>query len=106
MKLFPRKGLIAVVTATALTAGSLTTPALAQTENESVATSAAETTTETPVTEPSQDNNASGSSTDSEGTDVASVLKEITKWVGIVSSIVTIVGTVVTLVGKIQGLFK
>lgn len=106
MKLFSRKGLLAVATASAVAAGSLTTPAFAQTTT--VTETIDPTTTVThpseivEVTEVDGENVPSSGIKDKEGyLDPA----EITKWVAVVSTIITVLGTVVTFLSKIPGLF-
>lgn len=108
MKLFSRKGLLAVATASAVAAGSLSTPAFAETEGQSGNITVVETTVTkvlptTTVTEVDSANVPSSGIKDDEG---YLDPEEITKWVAVVSTIVTVLGTVVTFLSKIPGLFK
>ncbi|AIT89277.1 hypothetical protein [Corynebacterium ulcerans] len=85
MKLLSRKALISVATATAIAAGSLSTPAFA-----------ADTEETTVVKE-----TGSSSSSDS---DIKA--KDIKEWIGVVSAIIGIITTILTFAGRLDKFFK
>ncbi|BDV26079.1 hypothetical protein VH13_07735 [Corynebacterium ulcerans] len=86
MKLLSRKALISVATATAIAAGSLSTPAFAE---DSQAPSAVVKET------------GSSSSSDS---DIKA--KDIKEWIGVVSAIIGIITTILTFAGRLDKFFK
>ncbi|PLW03697.1 hypothetical protein [Corynebacterium ulcerans] len=88
MKLLSRKALISVATATAIAAGSLSTPAFA-----------ADTTPNENVSEVK--GNGSSSSSDS---DIKA--KDIKEWIGVVSAIIGIITTILTFAGRLDKFFK
>lgn len=85
MKLLSRKALISVATATAIAAGSLSTPAFAKDAEET-----------TVVKE-----TGSSSSSDS---DIKA--KDIKEWIGVVSAIIGIITTILTFAGRLDKFFK
>ncbi|KPH75237.1 hypothetical protein CpMRi49_06505 [Corynebacterium ulcerans] len=86
MKLLSRKALISVATATAIAAGSLSTPAFAEDSQDSSAV----------VKE-----TGSSSSSDS---DIKA--KDIKEWIGVVSAIIGIITTILTFAGRLDKFFK
>ncbi|MBH5299381.1 hypothetical protein EU799_01090 [Corynebacterium silvaticum] len=88
MKLLSRKALISVATATAIAAGSLSTPAFA------------EDSTSTSGTNEVKDKGSSGSS------DSNISAKDIKEWIGVVSAIIGIITTILTFAGRLDKFFK
>ncbi|AKA96789.1 hypothetical protein [Corynebacterium ulcerans] len=89
MKLLSRKALISVATATAIAAGSLSTPAFAETANGT-----SQNVSE--VKEP-----GSSSSSDSKFN-----VDDVKKWVAVVSSIIGLITTILTFAGRLDKFFK
>lgn len=85
MKLLSRKALISVATATAIAAGSLSTPAFAEDAEETSVVKG----------------NGSSSSSDS---DIKA--KDIKEWIGVVSAIIGIITTILTFAGRLDKFFK
>lgn len=88
MKLLSRKALISVATATAIAAGSLSTPAFAEDKTSNEDTSVVK-------------GNGSSSSSDS---DIKA--KDIKEWIGVVSAIIGIITTILTFAGRLDKFFK
>lgn len=88
MKLLSRKALISVATATAIAAGSLSTPAFAEDQTSNEDTSVVK-------------GNGSSSSSDS---DIKA--KDIKEWIGVVSAIIGIITTILTFAGRLDKFFK
>lgn len=86
MKLLSRKALISVATATAIAAGSLSTPAFA---------------------EDSQDSSAAVKETGSSSSSDSDIkAKDIKEWIGVVSAIIGIITTILTFAGRLDKFFK
>ncbi|MBH5298268.1 hypothetical protein [Corynebacterium ulcerans] len=84
MKLLSRKALISVATATAIAAGSLSTPAFAEDKEDTVV-------------------KETGSSSSSDS-DIKA--KDIKEWIGVVSAIIGIITTILTFAGRLDKFFK
>ncbi|PME08466.1 hypothetical protein AY498_01050 [Corynebacterium ulcerans] len=85
MKLLSRKALISVATATAIAAGSLSTPAFAEDNNNGEGTAVVKET---------------GSSS----SDIKA--KDVKDWIGVVSAIIGIITTILTFAGRLDKFFK
>lgn len=85
MKLLSRKALISVATATAIAAGSLSTPAFAEDKTSNEDTSVVK---------------GNGSS----DSDIKA--KDIKEWIGVVSAIIGIITTILTFAGRLDKFFK
>lgn len=104
MKLLSRKALISVATATAIAAGSLSTPAFATEETKgssasdikSIFSSSSSTDTET----------TTGTSNTTSKKSTEKILDEVKAWVGIISAVIGVLTTILTFSGKIDRLFK
>lgn len=81
MKLLSRKALISVATATAIAAGSLSTPAFAEDKEDTVV-----------------------KETGSSSSDIKA--KDIREWIGVVSAIIGIITTILTFAGRLDKFFK
>lgn len=117
MKLFSRKALLSVATATALTAGSLSAPAFAQgttpvTTTQGSANLGSSTTTDTAATDetgtdPGAASNASSDllagSSDSNGKIDP---KQIAAWISIVGTVISVLTAAVTFAAKVGNLSK
>ncbi|MBH5303258.1 hypothetical protein [Corynebacterium ulcerans] len=87
MKLLSRKALISVATATAIAAGSLSTPAFAADQKTTVG----------------KETGSSGSS-DESGSKFN--VDDVKKWVAVVSSIIGLITTILTFAGRLDKFFK
>ncbi|AEG83988.1 hypothetical protein [Corynebacterium ulcerans] len=97
MKLLSRKALISVATATAIAAGSLSTPAFADTANGGSGSGQNQQ-----VKTPSND----GSSGSSDESGSKFDIENVKKWVAVVSSIIGLITTILTFAGRLDKFFK
>ena len=104
MKLFSRKALLAVATATAVTTGAMTAPAMAQhTSSSAAATTQQSAAASTSPSESKEANSGSGElrgmSRDEKTGKVSA--KKIGEWIGVIGTILTVITSVITFMGKI-----
>lgn len=113
MKFISRKALVAVATASAVAAGTISAPAMAETTPTSPAPSVQDVTTETVTVTPTEtadptvttELNKDASSAGSYDNEGYLSPKKITEWIAVISTIVTVLGTIITFATKLQDLF-
>ena len=102
MKLFSRKALLAVATATAVTTGAMTAPT-AMAEQSSAAATTQSAVASTSPSESEDANSGSGElrgmSRDEKTGKVSA--KKIGEWIGVIGTILTVITSVITFMGKI-----
>ena len=102
MKLFSRKALLAVATATAVTTGAMTAPTAMAEQSSAAATTQQSAAASTSPSESEDANSGSGElrgmSRDDKGKISA---KKIGEWIGIIGTILTVITSVITFMGKI-----
>lgn len=102
MKLFSRKALLAVATATAVTTGAMTAPTAMAEQSSAAATTQQSAAASTSPSESENANSGSGElrgmSRDDKGKISA---KKIGEWIGIIGTILTVITSVITFMGKI-----
>ena len=102
MKLFSRKALLAVATATAVTTGAMTAPTAMAEQSSAAATTQQPASASTSPSESEDANSGSGElrgmSRDDKGKISA---KKIGEWIGIIGTILTVITSVITFMGKI-----
>lgn len=119
MKLFSRKALLYVATATALTAGSLSAPAFAQDSTpvettqgstnlgSSSTTDTAATDATTEGTDPAASNSSSDLLAGSSDPETGKLdTKEIAAWISLVGTVISVLTAAVTFAAKVGNLIK
>jgi len=103
MKLFSRKALLAVATATAVTTGAMTAPTAMAEQSSAAATTQQSTAASTSPSESEDANSGSGElrgmSRDEKTGKVSA--KKIGEWIGVIGTILTVITSVITFMGKI-----
>ena len=103
MKLFSRKALLAVATATAVTTGAMTAPTAMAEQSSAAATTQQSAAASTSPSESEDANSGSGElrgmSRDEKTGKVSA--KKIGEWIGVIGTILTVVTSVITFMGKI-----
>ena len=103
MKLFSRKALLAVATATAVTTGAMTAPTAMAEQSSAAATTQQSAAASTSPSESEDANSGSGElrgmSRDEKTGKVSA--KKIGEWIGIIGTILTVITSVITFMGKI-----
>lgn len=103
MKLFSRKALLAVATATAVTTGAMTAPTAMAEQSSAAATTQQSAAASTSPSESEDANSGSGElrgmSRDDKTGKVSA--KKIGEWIGIIGTILTVITSVITFMGKI-----
>ena len=89
MKLFSRKALLAVATATAVTTGAMTAPTAMAEQSSAAATTQQSAAASTSPRESDDANSGSVSA------------KKIGEWIGVIGTILTVITSVITFMGKI-----
>ncbi|AKP08827.1 Hypothetical protein Cp262_1164 [Corynebacterium pseudotuberculosis] len=109
MKLLSRKALVSVVTATAVAAGSLSAPAIAQDKAETPAASSLASLKDMLSSSSSSEDTATDSTTGTttgKKKDATKIFEDVKAWVGIISAVLGILTTIITFSGKIDRLFS
>lgn len=124
MKLFSRKALVSVATATALTAGSLSAPAFAQettgdtnnvvttetTQGSADSSASSNTDTNTVTTDPAAATSGSSASDLFEGSSDPETgkldTKQIAAWISLVGTVISVLTAAVTFAAKVGALTK
>ena len=103
MKLFSRKALLAVATATAVTTGAMTAPTAMAEQSSAAATTQQSAAASTSPSESKEANSGSGElrgmSRDEKTGKVSA--KKIGEWIGVIGTILTVITSVITFMGKI-----
>ena len=103
MKLFSRKALLAVATATAVTTGAMTAPTAMAEQSSAAATTQQSAAASTSPSESEDANSGSGGlrgmSRDEKTGKVSA--KKIGEWIGVIGTILTVITSVITFMGKI-----
>ena len=103
MKLFSRKALLAVATATAVTTGAMTAPTAMAEQSSAAATTQQSAAASTSPSESEDANSGSGElrgmSRDEKTGKVSA--KKIGEWIGVIGTILTVITSVSTFMGKI-----
>lgn len=103
MKLFSRKALLAVATATAVTTGAMTAPTAMAEQSSAAATTQQSAAASTSPSESEDANSGSGElrgmSRDEKTSKVSA--KKIGEWIGVIGTILTVITSVITFMGKI-----
>ena len=103
MKLFSRKALLAVATATAVTTGAMTAPTAMAEQSSAAATTQQSAVASTAPSESEDANSGSGElrgmSRDEKTGKVSA--KKIGEWIGVIGTILTVITSVITFMGKI-----
>ena len=103
MKLFSRKALLAVATATAVTTGAMTAPTAMAEQSSAAATTQRSAAASTSPSESEDANSGSGElrgmSRDEKTGKISA--KEIGNWIGVIGTILTVITSVITFMGKI-----
>lgn len=103
MKLFSRKALLAVATATAVTTGAMTAPTAMAEQSSAAATTQQSAAASTSPSESEDANSGSGElrgmSRDEKTGKISA--KEIGNWIGVIGTILTVITSVITFMGKI-----
>ena len=103
MKLFSRKALLAVATATAVTTGAMTAPTAMAEQSSAAATTQQSAVASTSPSESEDANSGSGElrgmSRDEKTGKISA--KEIGNWIGVIGTILTVITSVITFMGKI-----
>ena len=103
MKLFSRKALLAVDTATAVTTGAMTAPTAMAEQSSAAATTQQSAAASTSPSESEDANSGSGElrgmSRDEKTGKVSA--KKIGEWIGVIGTILTVITSVITFMGKI-----
>ena len=103
MKLFSRKALLAVATATAVTTGAMTSPTAMAEQSSAAATTQQSAAASTSPSESEDANSGSGElrgmSRDEKTGKVSA--KKIGEWIGVIGTILTVITSVITFMGKI-----
>ena len=103
MKLFSRKALLAVATATAVTTGAMTAPTAMAEQSSAAATTQQSAAASTSPSESEDANSGSGElrgmSRDEKTGKVSA--KKIGEWIGVIGTILTVITSVITFMGKI-----
>ena len=103
MKLFSRKALLAVATATAVTTGAMTAPTALAEQSSAAATTQQSAAASTSPSESEDANSGSGElrgmSRDEKTGKVSA--KKIGEWIGVIGTILTVITSVITFMGKI-----
>lgn len=103
MKLFSRKALLAVATATAVTTGAMTVPTAMAEQSSAAATTQQSAAASTSPSESEDANSGSGElrgmSRDEKTGKVSA--KKIGEWIGVIGTILTVITSVITFMGKI-----
>lgn len=103
MKLFSRKALLAVATATAITTGAMTAPTAMAEQSSAAATTQQSAAASTSPSESEDANSGSGElrgmSRDEKTGKVSA--KKIGEWIGVIGTILTVITSVITFMGKI-----
>lgn len=103
MKLFSRKALLAVATATAVTTGAMTAPTAMAEQSSAAATTQQSAVASTSPSESEDANSGSGElrgmSRDEKTGKVSA--KKIGEWIGVIGTILTVITSVITFMGKI-----
>ena len=89
MKLFSRKALLAVATATAVTTGAMTAPTAMAEQSSAAATTQSQAAVAS--TSPSERDEKTGKGS----------AKKIGEWIGVIGTILTVITSVITFMGKI-----
>ena len=102
MKLFSRKALLAVATATAVTTGAMTAPTAMAEQSSAAATTQQSAAASTSPSESEDANSGSGElrgmSRDEKTGKVSA--KKIGEWIGVIGTILTVITSVITFMGK------
>lgn len=103
MKLFSRKALLAIATATAVTTGAMTAPTAMAEQSSAAATTQQSAAASTSPSESEDANSGSGElrgmSRDEKTGKVSA--KKIGEWIGVIGTILTVITSVITFMGKI-----
>ena len=103
MKLFSRKALLAVATATAVTTGAMTAPTAMAEQSSAAATTQQSAAASTSPSESEDANSGSGElrgmSRDEKTGKVSA--KKIGEWIGVIGTILPVITSVITFMGKI-----
>ncbi|WP_454939597.1 hypothetical protein [Corynebacterium matruchotii] len=103
MKLFSRKALLAVATATAVTTGAMTAPTAMAEQSSAAATTQQSAAASTSPSESEDANSGSGElrgmSRDEKTGKISA--KKIGEWIGVIGTILTVITSVITFMGKI-----
>lgn len=103
MKLFSRKALLAVATATAVTTGAMTAPTAMAEQSSAAATTQQSAAASASPSESKEANSGSGElrgmSRDEKTGKISA--KEIGNWIGVIGTILTVITSVITFMGKI-----
>ena len=104
MKLFSRKALLAVATATAVTTGAMTAPTAMAEQSSAAATTQSQAAVASTSPSESEDANSGsgelrGMSRDDKTGKISA--KKIGEWIGIIGTILTVITSVITFMGKI-----
>lgn len=103
MKLFSRKALLAIATATAVTTGAMTAPTAMAEQSSAAATTQQSAAASTSPSESEDANSGSGElrgmSRDEKTGKISA--KKIGEWIGIIGTILTVITSVITFMGKI-----
>ena len=103
MKLFSRKALLAVATATAVTTGAMTAPTAMAEQSSAAATTQQSAAASTSPSESEDASSGSGElrglSRDEKTGKVSA--KKIGEWIGVIGTILTVITSVITFMGKI-----
>ena len=103
MKLFSRKALLAVATATAVTTGAMTAPTAMAEQSSAAATTQQSAAASTSPSESEDANSGSGElrgmSRDEKTGKVSA--KKIGEWIGVIGTTLTVITSVITFMGKI-----
>ncbi|ALU19620.1 hypothetical protein AK970_05570 [Corynebacterium pseudotuberculosis] len=111
MKLLSRKALVSVVTATAVAAGSLSAPAIAE-DKEQTPTASSLASLKDLLSSSSSSEDTAADSTKGTATatakkkDATKIFEDVKAWVGIISAVLGILTTIITFSGKIDRLFS
>lgn len=102
MKLFSRKALLAVATATAVTTGAMTAPTAMAEQSSAAATTQQSAAASTSPSESEDANSGSGElrgmSRDEKTGKISA--KKIGEWIGVIGTILTVITSVITFMGK------
>lgn len=103
MKLFSRKALLAVATATAVTTGAMTAPTAMAEQSSAAATTQQSAAASTSPSESEDANSGSGELRGMSRDDKTGKIsaKKIGEWIGIIGTILTVITSVITFMGKI-----
>lgn len=107
MKLFSRKALLSVATATALTAGSLSAPAFAKETTSVTTTQGSANLGSSTTTDPAASNSSSDLLAGSSDPETGKLdTKEIAAWISLVGTVISVLTAAVTFAAKVGNLIK